>query len=265
LKVSLKKKWEVRSEKYSDNLRSVLFESFPEVINQQIHKWQILNILRHIPDNSNLTILDLGCGYGRIAKEIEEKKKNVSIYGVDFSYKYVLLYKKNLSYNKKTLVGNVKQIPIKDAYFDIVVMVSVLMYLLTKNDQKMVVNEIKRILKPNGSVILIENNKMGFNLLTGFGIIPKLKKLIGDKKKVISKEKIFRLYEIDELFNQDEWNKGIKTGCPFLTGALVPLYLISKVSQKLVAFLSIFLYNSDCKFAKWTLFSLYICHLFKKK
>jgi 2-polyprenyl-3-methyl-5-hydroxy-6-metoxy-1,4-benzoquinol methylase len=82
-------------------------------------------------------ILDVGCGYGRIALPL--LKKGYDIYGIDLSKKYITELKKNLStanLKARFRVADMCDLPFADASFDVVLCLwSVIDELLFRKDQ----------------------------------------------------------------------------------------------------------------------------------
>jgi len=96
-------------------------------------------------------ILDSGCGNGRFYEVLEEK--NVDFYGVDFSARLI-----NIARNKypegKFQVADALNLPLPENFFDKVYSISVLHHLPSKEFQIQYLEEIKRVLKPKGLLIL---------------------------------------------------------------------------------------------------------------
>lgn len=192
----IKNLWEERSEKYKTDVRGVLPKSFPGWLNEILHKWMYSKIRKNIVNGD--VVIDLGCGYGRLAKEVLKDFSKSKVWGVDIANTYVKLFNKSLSPRGKAFVGDIKKLPFKSKSVDVVYMVTTLMYLTKFNDQKRAIAEIYRVLKPGGRYIFIERNPGGHNLMTLGGIITRLR---GRKNK-----------EIDSVsFTSKQMNKLIKT------------------------------------------------------
>lgn len=100
------------------------------------------------------SILDYGCGYGRIMNELD-KKGYRNLVGLDFSSQLVLRGQRlfpNLDIN----VNKDAIIPYPDKYFDAVILFAVLTCIAEDVKQKNLITEIQRILKP-GSMIYISD------------------------------------------------------------------------------------------------------------
>lgn len=167
--------WEKRSKIYGTKITGVLPKSFPLPVNDYLHHWMFEQIERLIPKKKNLTILDLGCGYGRLSQEVLQKFPDVKTVGIDISPTYVELYNKNLLPRGRAVLGDVRKLPFPDQEFDLVFMVTTLMYVTAKFDQKIVLKEIFRVLKAEGKFVFIERNPIGARIVTGGGLVTKLR------------------------------------------------------------------------------------------
>jgi SAM-dependent methyltransferase len=93
-------------------------------------------------------ILDLGCGEGFIAKKL----KDYEWYGLDINPIY-----NSSSVYKEVKISDMKKIPYKDNVFDAVTSFQTLHH--EPHRLETVLKEIKRVLKKNGVLILLEPNK----------------------------------------------------------------------------------------------------------
>lgn len=93
-------------------------------------------------------ILDVGCGYGRTLNELYSKGfKN--LHGIDFSNKMVERGRKQFPWLNLTVQEDMK-IPYEDNSFDSIILFAVLTCIPDDGNQICLMNEIKRVLKPNG-------------------------------------------------------------------------------------------------------------------
>lgn len=106
-----------------------------------------------------ITIVDLGSGFSFLEEFLEEKRiikdKNTQIIGVDLRYGKSLdkgeLFTSSFRYTQ--LAGDVFNLPFKDNFADVVFGINILPYL---NDLKFFSEEVNRILKINGILILFQ-------------------------------------------------------------------------------------------------------------
>ena len=97
-------------------------------------------------------ILDIACGGGNLSLKIAEK--GCEVYGIDISEKAINSAKHLAEREKMTCkfeVGSAEDLPYPDRYFDKVVCSSSLEHF---KDNIRALKEMRRVLKPNGSVVL---------------------------------------------------------------------------------------------------------------
>jgi ubiquinone/menaquinone biosynthesis C-methylase UbiE len=95
-------------------------------------------------------VLDLGCGSGRMFEMFAEK--NVDYIGVDFSERLIEIAKRK--YGNFFQQANILNLPFSDGNFDSVWSIAVLHHIPSIELRKRVLSEIKRVLRPNGRVIV---------------------------------------------------------------------------------------------------------------
>lgn len=104
-------------------------------------------------------ILDAGCGTG----EYFPYYNGTEIYGVDLTARYlkkipVKKYKQKISLKK----ADVRKLPFKANTFDFVLCAAVLEYMQNKKELDKAVNELKRVLKPHGMLVVSVPHKNNF-------------------------------------------------------------------------------------------------------
>lgn len=101
-------------------------------------------------------VLDAGCGTGKFLNILETSSKEYI--GIDLSDKQLSKAKlKSKKDNTKFICSNLSSINIEDNKIDLIVSSWVLGTITDINERTSALNELKRILKDNGIIILIEN------------------------------------------------------------------------------------------------------------
>jgi len=103
-------------------------------------------------------ILDIGCGEGITLEKLIKKFPNKDIKGIDYIQENVEICKK---YGLPVEYGSVYNLKIENNSVDYVVFLEVIEHL---TDYKKALQEICRVLKPNGSLILIFPNDRIFKM-----------------------------------------------------------------------------------------------------
>lgn len=151
------------------NLRA-LQKSLKQLINFPIHpQWftkkskPLLKLLEYIPPYTK--VLDIGCFDKWTQKKIHH---SCLYYGLDYYATAVGWYN-----SKPDIFADAHSLPIKDESFDYVLILDVLEHV---QNPEMVLQEVKRILKPKGKAIIqvpflypIHDAPRDFNRLTSFG------------------------------------------------------------------------------------------------
>lgn len=108
-------------------------------------------------------ILDLGCGYGRIAKYLLPERAFAKYIGIDSSERMLSIfqdrYDRREAEQKTPLLlirSGMERIPLKDQSVDNCIVSSVFLHNF-KTDTKEAIGEIHRVLKTNGKLILLSN------------------------------------------------------------------------------------------------------------
>lgn len=110
---------------------------------------EFLAIEEHVKDNMN--IAEIGCGKGRFLKLLNQKFNNLSLTGVDISKEMIACLPNDI----KGVVGALEHIPLEDETYDIVLCIEAIEHSI---NVELSVKELVRILKPNGTLIIIDKN-----------------------------------------------------------------------------------------------------------
>lgn len=118
-------------------------------------------ILENIPLKEDMVACDFGSGSGGWVLPLAKKLNAGVVYAIDILEEAISALNGRVSvaqlFNVKTMVGDVeKGIKIKEEYFDLVLMTNLLFQV---GDKDFVLREAKRVLKPDGMVLVIDWKK----------------------------------------------------------------------------------------------------------
>lgn len=123
--------------------------------------WRDLEILTQFVKDGD-RVLDIGCGNGRLYQLFKDlsrplKMQNVDYTGVDISEKLIEIAKEK--YPKgKFFVADMISLPFKNEKFDVIFSLVAFHHLPTEDMQLKALEEMKRVLKLNGKIILLNWN-----------------------------------------------------------------------------------------------------------
>lgn len=142
-------KYQVRSKSYhwqqiSHNI--FLFNSYVMARYQQV--------LKQIPSNKHLKILDIGCGDGVLLSLIS-KKSSAKLFGVDLDQ--TCLDYASTKVKAKFYKGSATKLPFKNNYFGMVIATEIIEHL---NSPQALIKEAYRVLKPKAKLIITTPNKL---------------------------------------------------------------------------------------------------------
>ena len=100
-------------------------------------------------------ILDIGCGPGWYLPLVGNRDS--SVIGIDSSFSQLKLAQKNVP-TATLLAGDICEFPIKDSQFDVAYAINIFHHLPTTQSQQQAFQEIHRILKPDGILMLHDMN-----------------------------------------------------------------------------------------------------------
>ena len=121
-------------------------------------------VLNNCPEGTK-SILDVGCGYGRISSETGKQLPGVRFQGVDLCTEFAIEYERSIG---RCFHGSIQQF-YSDEHFDAIIIVTTLMYLNT-DEHKTVLLKLWSMLNNGGCIICIEPASEVFTLwrrLTG--------------------------------------------------------------------------------------------------
>ena len=101
-------------------------------------------------------VLDAGCGTGKFLRVLEDNAERYI--GIDLSENQLAKAKlKSSNNNSQFICSNLSKIPLEDNLVDLVVSTWVLGTITNIDERNNALNELKRILKHDGQIILVEN------------------------------------------------------------------------------------------------------------
>jgi 2-polyprenyl-3-methyl-5-hydroxy-6-metoxy-1,4-benzoquinol methylase len=114
-----------------------------------------VSALLDLPEGSN--VLDVGCGPGMMIEPLTSR--GIEFFGTDLSEKMIGACKKRVVHLDAChlAVSRIQQLPFRERSFDAVLCMGVLEYI---QDDELAVRQIRRVLKPNGILILSLLNKI---------------------------------------------------------------------------------------------------------
>ncbi len=137
-----------------------------------IDKWLMPSkqrLIEYVNEQSPKEVLDFGMGRGAWWQHINENK--VSLTGIDTS-DFMVKYAKSQYPNKHILLSKSIRLPLADATFDMVILAHVLSVV---KDPTGVLNEAYRVLKPEGTLIIINHDSTNFKFIDALlGIFSRL-------------------------------------------------------------------------------------------
>lgn len=140
-------------------------------------------------------VLDIGCGTGNYTLELANQ--GVNAVGIDSSFDMAVFAKMKAERNGlKTsfVVGNVEAMPFKNDVFDGALSITTLCFV---SNTEMTVDEIKRVVKPEGDLVLGELNRLSY-----WAVLRRIKALF--KKSSYRRASFFSLQKLKGLLEEVE-------------------------------------------------------------
>lgn len=146
----LREAWGERSARLGATKRAVLFKRFPGWLNERIHRRHMDFVVRHCAPDAR-SVLDVGCGYGRISLELKRRRPQLEFQGVDLCTEFARAY--------EAAIGPCFSGPVQDftseRRFDCILVVTTLMY-LDAGEQEETLRRLRGLLAPGGALVCIE-------------------------------------------------------------------------------------------------------------
>ena len=188
----------------------IYYYYIPFVTNLFKNRIKIAIELAEIKDTS--TLIDIGCGSGFLLKKIRKFNKLCTCFGIDYSLDFLEQIE-----NCGIIQTDIKKMPFSNQYFDKVFVLDILEHVKEIN---IAINEIERVLKPNGMVILSGPTESWFYKFCRYLWLGSVQYEIGH---------VYTVYDVEKKFESNGF-KLIKQKT--LPGILLPgLFRISKYKK----------------------------------
>ena len=151
--------WEQQAEKHGHSDKA----TNPD---QYYRKLEIASILRVMAQMPHETILDVGCGNGFTTDHMGNEFPEADVVGVDFSPKMIAQAKDigggpNIAFFEGDVLSLSRNRYLVPGHYDVVISTRCLINLANWQEQKIAILEMRKMLKPDGRLILVENFKEG--------------------------------------------------------------------------------------------------------
>lgn len=153
--------------------------------------------------NNNSVLLDIGCNTGHLLKTIRKFNKNCQCWGVDIEPKIMTLQIENCHFK----IADARNLPFQESYFDIVFVLDILEHI---RDVENAIKEIRRVLKPNGLVVLSGPTESWFYKFCRFLQFGQVEKNVTCEKPGFRGEIDFHfhsIYDIEKYFSQNDFKQ----------------------------------------------------------
>ena len=146
--------WEARAEASGEQLSGVLFRGLSEQANAALHVWHawVADKVFGATLKRSASVLDLGCGYGRLSKVLAHSRPDVFLIGQDLALGYSRMFHQNAG---PCVCAEAEHLPFTDASFDGVLAVTCMMYAQRARAAQWLAG-VHRVLKPGGTLLLLD-------------------------------------------------------------------------------------------------------------
>ncbi|MCM8804604.1 MAG: methyltransferase domain-containing protein [Candidatus Omnitrophica bacterium] len=142
-----------------ENIFDRVAEFYDEIFPKHIYEYYIskrINFIRKICPDTNIKILDVGCGTGNLIYRLS--KYGYNVLGIDISSKMVEIANQKLP--GKVKIGNILSLDFQDNIFDLVIAIVMLHHLENYKNVKKAIKEMVRVTKKSGIILIWEHNPL---------------------------------------------------------------------------------------------------------
>lgn len=149
----------------TDELAAVLSFNLPEYLNRAYSEWEIHTVIKSLPNLRGLTILDLGCGVGRVTVPLAQQGAWVTAF--DNSAEMLAACRRNAAAASVAdqitcEKGSAHALPFPEQTFDVVVCLGVLEHLPPPVRQTTLQHIIRVVRRPGWVAIVVNNTESRF-------------------------------------------------------------------------------------------------------
>jgi ubiquinone/menaquinone biosynthesis C-methylase UbiE len=117
---------------------------------------ELISNFINILGRKKLEIADIGCGNGYTLDVLSAKFPGSKYWGIDFSEELITIAKNRNLANCEFIEGSACSLNFDDNFFDVVYTQRCLINILNWDEQKKALDEIHRVIKPNGYYLMME-------------------------------------------------------------------------------------------------------------
>ncbi|MBF0450226.1 MAG: methyltransferase domain-containing protein [Candidatus Magnetomorum sp.] len=136
-----------------------------DIVTEPLSKGLRLYGLLFYPVSQNSKILDIGCGTG--SNLVLYNKSGCSVYGIDPSENMLAVAQKKLGESACLIHGNATHLSFSDDSFDFI-LISMVLHEMPHVTRENVLNEINRVLKPTGRLLIVDYHTGPFTFPKGY-------------------------------------------------------------------------------------------------
>jgi len=146
--------WEERARSMGPTRRGVLFKGFTEQANDLLHAWHarlVQEVFAPLVTTDGV-VVDLGCGYGRLSRELAASRPDIFLVGQDISHEYCLHVRTN---GMLAVQGELAALPFRAVSAAGALAVTSLMY-MDRTEVSAVFKRIRVMLQPGAPLLVID-------------------------------------------------------------------------------------------------------------